>query len=102
VAALIILGVAITANYHHVLIVLLFLAGWRLVQDYVISPRVLGGRVELHPLAAIFGVLVGGEIAGVVGVYLAIPIMATIRILWRGWHHYNSQTSATVRQREAP
>ncbi len=101
VAALIILGVAITANYHHVLIVLLFLAAWRLMQDYVISPRVLGGRVELHPLAAIFGVLVGGEIAGVVGIYLAIPVMATIRILWRGWHHYKSQTPATVRKREA-
>jgi len=98
VAALIILGVAITANYHHVIIVLLFLGAWRIVQDYVISPRVLGGRVELHPLAAIFGVLVGGEIAGVVGVYLAIPVMATIRIMWRGWHHYKSETPATVRR----
>ena len=46
VAALIILGVAITANYSHVLLVLLFLGSWRVVQDYVVSPRILGGRVR--------------------------------------------------------
>jgi predicted PurR-regulated permease PerM len=101
VAALIILGVAITANYSHVLLVLLFLGSWRVVQDYVISPRILGGRIELHPLAAVFGVLVGGEIAGVVGVYLAIPVIATVRILWRGWHRYRLVTPTPVRDRGA-
>jgi predicted PurR-regulated permease PerM len=102
IAALIILGVAITANYPHVLLVLLFLGAWRVVQDYVISPRVLGGRVELHPLAAIFGILVGGEIAGVVGVYLAIPVMAAVRIIWRSWHRYQlAAPPPAVREREA-
>jgi predicted PurR-regulated permease PerM len=56
--------------------------------DYVISPRILGERVELHPLAAIFGVLAGAEIGGVIGVYLAIPAMAAIRILWVHWQTY--------------
>lgn len=83
VAAALILTVAFTVNYSHLFVVALFLAAWRVVQDYVISPRILGGRVELHPLATIFGVLVGGEIGGVIGVYLAIPIMASIRILWK-------------------
>lgn len=101
IAALIILGIAITANYPHVLFVLIFLGAWRVTQDYVISPRVLGGRVELHPLAAVFGVLVGGEIAGVVGVYLAIPVMATIRILWRWWHRYRVAAPVAVKERDA-
>ena len=69
-------------------IVLLFLGAWRVIEDYVVSPRVLGGKVELHPVAAIFGVLVGAEVGGVVGVYLAIPAMATIRILWRAGRRY--------------
>src|SRR6266481_5631683 len=56
---------------------------WRLVQDYVVSPRVMGKSMELHPLAAIFGVMAGGEIAGVLGVYLSIPVMASLRIVWR-------------------
>ena len=49
-----------------------------MVQDYVISPRIMGASVELHPLAALFGILAGGEIAGVLGVYLSIPVMASL------------------------
>jgi predicted PurR-regulated permease PerM len=91
VAAVLILGVAILMSYPHVLIVLLFLGAWRLIQDYVVSPRVMGDRMELHPLAAIFGVLAGGEIAGVLGVYLSIPIMASLRIVWRRWQVYSEK-----------
>lgn len=88
VAAAVILAVSLGFNYGHLLMVLLFLLVWRGLQDYVISPRVLGGRVEVHPLAAIFGVLAGGEIAGVAGIYFAVPVMAAARILWLRWHHH--------------
>jgi len=83
VAALLILSVAILMSYPHWLVLLIFLAVWRLIQDYVISPRIMGSSLELHPLAAIFGVMAGGEIAGVLGVYLSIPVMASLRIVWR-------------------
>jgi predicted PurR-regulated permease PerM len=83
VAALLILSVAVLMNYQHWAWLLLFLMVWRVVQDYVISPRVMGKSMELHPLAAIFGVMAGGEIAGVLGVYLSIPVMASLRIVWR-------------------
>ncbi len=77
--------VAILAGYPHWGLLLLFLCGWRLILDYVINPRVMGASVELHPLAALFGILAGGEIAGVLGVYLSIPVMASLRIVWRRW-----------------
>lgn len=83
VAALLILSVAVLMNYQHWAWLLLFLLLWRVVQDYAISPRVMGKSMELHPLAAIFGVMAGGEIAGVLGVYLSIPVMASLRIVWR-------------------
>jgi predicted PurR-regulated permease PerM len=76
------------SGYSHWLGLIVFLIGWRLIQDYVVSPRVLGKSMELHPLAAIFGVLAGGEIAGVLGVYLSIPVMASLRIVWRRWRMY--------------
>jgi predicted PurR-regulated permease PerM len=69
------------------------------LQDYVISPRVLGGRVEVHPLAAIFGVLAGGEIAGVAGIYFAVPVMAAARILWVHWRQRNLQVVNTEPER---
>jgi predicted PurR-regulated permease PerM len=88
VAGTAMIAVAILAGYAHWPLVLLFLIIWRLVLDYVISPRVMGVSVELHPLAALFGVLAGGEIAGVLGVYLSIPVMASLRIFWRRWRIY--------------
>ncbi|MFZ3266107.1 MAG: AI-2E family transporter [Terriglobales bacterium] len=80
--------VAILTGYPHWLILVLFFCIWRLIQDYVISPRIMGASVELHPLAALFGILAGGEIAGVLGVYLSIPVMASLRIVWRRWRIY--------------
>jgi len=77
------LSIAVLINYSHWALLLVFLAVWRILQDYVISPRIMGQSMELHPLAAIFGVMAGGEIAGVLGVYLSIPIMASLRIVWR-------------------
>lgn len=88
VASVLIIGVALLNGYQYWLIVGIFLIVWRLVQDYVVSPRIMGKSMELHPLAAIFGVLAGAEIAGVLGVYLSIPVMASLRIVWRRWRMY--------------
>jgi predicted PurR-regulated permease PerM len=87
-AGAVMIVVAVLAGYQHWPFVLLFLLLWRMVQDYVISPRIMGVSVELHPLAALFGILAGGEIAGVLGVYLSIPVMASLRIVWRRWRIY--------------
>ena len=76
-AALVIVSVALLLSYKHWLILIIFLGIWRLVQDYVSSPRIMGESMELHPLAAIFGVMAGGEVAGILGVYLSIPVMAS-------------------------
>jgi predicted PurR-regulated permease PerM len=87
VAAALILGVGFLDAFPHLLWIAVFLGLWRLVQDYVISPRVMGNKVELHPMAAIIAVLMGNEIAGVIGVYLSIPVAATLRIVWVRWQH---------------
>ncbi|MGA6980717.1 MAG: hypothetical protein WBZ11_04115, partial [Candidatus Sulfotelmatobacter sp.] len=47
-----------------------------------------GHSMELHPLAAIFGVMAGGEIAGILGIFLSIPVMASLRIVFRRWKLY--------------
>lgn len=66
-----------------------FLAVWRLVMDYVVLPKVMGQRLQLHPLALLFGLLAGGELAGVLGVFLSVPVMASLRIVWRRWRIYS-------------
>ena len=88
VAALIIITVALLMSYPHWLVLVIFLGIWRLIQDYVSSPRIMGESMELHPLAAIFGVMAGGEVSGILGVYLSIPVMASLRIVFRRWRLY--------------
>jgi len=88
IAAVGILGVAFLMSYPHLSWLLLFLVAWRLVQDYLTGPRIMGRSVQLHPLAAIFGVLAGGELAGVLGVFLSIPVMASLRIVFQRWKVY--------------
>jgi predicted PurR-regulated permease PerM len=88
VAALIIVGVSLLVSYPHWLGLIIFLGIWRLIQDYVTSPRIMGHSMELHPLAAIFGVMAGGEVAGILGIFLSIPVMASLRIVFRRWRLY--------------
>lgn len=94
VGAISILGVALLSGYTHVILLAVFLGGWRVLQDYVNGPRIMRQSLELHPLIAIFAVLAGAEIAGVIGVYLSIPAGAALRILWRRWQTYSQ--SATI------
>jgi predicted PurR-regulated permease PerM len=90
VAALVIVLVRFLTTYPHLWALILFFAVWGVVQDYFVSPRVMSGTLELHPLAAIAAVLMGGELGGVVGVYLSIPVVAAIRIVWVRWQKYSA------------
>jgi predicted PurR-regulated permease PerM len=79
------------------LMVLLFLGVLRVVQDYVIYPRIIGTGIHLHPLAVIFAILAGAEIAGVAGIFLAIPVIAVLTVTYRHWlEHRGSETIAEV------
>jgi predicted PurR-regulated permease PerM len=62
--------------------VIAFVVIFRMVQDYVISPRLMGRGVELHPLLVLFGVFAGAEIAGIAGTFLSVPVLALVRILY--------------------
>ena len=72
-------------THSHWIWMSVLLVGWRIGQDYFIAPRVMGRNLEIHPLMAIFGVMAGWEIGGVVGVYLAFPLMAAASVVWRSY-----------------
>jgi len=59
----------------------LFLAVLRVVQDYVFYPRIVRDGIHLHPLAVILSVLAGEQVAGIPGVFLAIPLVALGTVL---------------------
>ena len=67
----------------HVLAVVIFILGYRVFQDYVAAPHLMGRGVELHPLLLLFGVFAGAELAGIGGAFLSVPVLALVRILYR-------------------
>jgi predicted PurR-regulated permease PerM len=73
-----------TAAYS-VLWVILFLAVLRVTHDYAIYPRIVGQGIHLHPLAVILAILSGAELAGVAGIFLAIPVIAIATVSYRHW-----------------
>jgi predicted PurR-regulated permease PerM len=53
------------------------------IEGNLISPRLIGSRIRLHPVWVIFAVLAGTALAGVVGTLLAVPVAAVIGVLLR-------------------
>lgn len=53
------------------------------VENNVLVPRIMGHSLNLHPLVVLIGVLMGASIGGVLGIFLAAPTLATLRVLIR-------------------
>jgi len=60
----------------------LVIAAWKTLETLVVSPRIMGNRLALEPLTVLFALMAGGQIGGVLGVVLSVPVAAVLRILW--------------------
>ncbi|HEX5229494.1 MAG TPA: AI-2E family transporter [Bryobacteraceae bacterium] len=70
------------SGYPHVLLYIVFWLLYRLVQDYALSPYLMSKGVQLNPMLVLFGVLAGEQIAGVLGMFLSVPVLAILRVLF--------------------
>lgn len=53
----------------------------QILENSIVSPQVVGRTLHMHPLNIIFVLLVGGEVAGIVGMILAVPLFATLKVI---------------------
>ena len=60
---------------------LLFL-GIHQIEGHIVVPKVMGSALRLHPLLVIFGLLAGGELYGLPGVLVALPLLAVMRAIY--------------------
>jgi predicted PurR-regulated permease PerM len=65
-----------------------FLAVLRIVEDYVIYPRIIGRGIHLHPLAIILAILCCAELGGLPGIFLSIPVIAVVAVAFRHWREH--------------
>ena len=68
--------------------VLAFLAGWRVLQDYAIYPRLISRALHLRPYAVVAALWVGAVVGGLVGVCLAVPLVGVLQVTLRHWREY--------------
>jgi predicted PurR-regulated permease PerM len=80
--AAIILAVTGLSGYTHLVAFIVFWIVFRMFQDYVVNPYVMGKGVELNPLLVLFGVLAGEQIGGVEGMFFSVPVLATLRVVF--------------------
>jgi predicted PurR-regulated permease PerM len=83
--AIIVTLVALTESVTSALIVLAFFVVYQQLENHLLQPIVYGRTVKLSPLAILVAVLVGAEVAGVLGALAAIPVAGTIQILISEW-----------------
>lgn len=84
-AAVIIFLLTLTVSFKAALIVALFLVILRMIEDYVIYPRIVGRGIKMHPIMVIIAILAGAEIGGLVGIFLSIPAVGLVMVFY---NHY--------------
>ena len=50
------------------------------IEGYLLTPRILGARLNLHPMAVFLGLLIGGKLFGLLGIILVIPVIAVVKV----------------------
>ncbi len=83
VAGVIVTLVALSVSLPVAIATAAFYIAYRLLEDYLIVPRIIGHAVSVPATATIVAVLVGGAVMGLIGALVAIPVAAAIDILLR-------------------
>lgn len=65
-----------------VLQVILVLSVEQLIEGRVVSPQILGSKLDLHPLVILFILLIAGSLFGFMGLILAVPGFGVLRVIW--------------------
>ena len=81
VGGIIVTLVALTVSLPVAIGTLAFYIAYRLAEDYLIVPRVIGHTVRIPALVSMIAVLIGGVLLGIIGALVAIPVAASIRLL---------------------
>lgn len=54
----------------------------QIVEDYILTPKLIGDRLALHPMLVFIALIIGGELFGLLGLVLAIPVLAALKVIF--------------------
>jgi predicted PurR-regulated permease PerM len=84
-AAIIVGSVAFLHSIPAGIIVIVFFICYQQVENHILQPVVYGRTVQLSPLVVLISVLIGAELAGVLGALAAIPVAGSLQVIFRDW-----------------
>jgi predicted PurR-regulated permease PerM len=83
--ALVVTLVALTDSVTSAIVVAAFFVVYQQIENHLLQPLIYGRTVRLSPLAILLSVLIGAEVAGIIGALVAIPVGGTVQILLEHW-----------------
>jgi predicted PurR-regulated permease PerM len=84
--------------FHTVMVLLVFGTG-QMLEGMVLTPKLVGDRIGMHPVAVIFAVLAGGQLFGFLGILIALPVASALNVLVR--HLRDQYTKSTLYREDA-
>lgn len=65
------------------------------VDNNLLAPKIVGNSVGLHPVFTMMAILIGGNVGGLLGMLLAVPVAASIRVLFNKWYEEYTNSNLT-------
>jgi predicted PurR-regulated permease PerM len=81
-------------DFIHILYVLLLFGGVQIIEGFFLTPKIVGESVGLHPVVIMLAILIGGMFFGIIGLILAVPAAAVVKVLWA--HAENAYRSSDL------
>lgn len=81
IAGVVVAAVALTVSLPVCIATIVFFVVFRLIEDYLLMPRIIGRAVKVPAMITVVAVLLGGTLLGVVGALVAIPVAAALQLL---------------------
>ena len=81
IAGVVVAAVALTVSLPVCIATIVFFVVFRLIEDYLLMPRIIGRAVKVPAMITVVAVLLGGTLLGIVGALVAIPVAAALQLL---------------------
>ena len=96
IAAILIGTVAFLHSIPAGIVVVVFFIVYQQIENHILQPVVYGRTVQLSPLAVLISILIGAELAGILGALGAIPVAGSIQVLFLDWLRHRHERAATA------
>ncbi len=96
IAAILIGTVAFLHSIPAGIVVVIFFVIYQQIENHILQPIIYGRTVQLSPLAVLVSILIGAELAGILGALAAIPVAGSIQVLFLDWLRHRDERAAAA------